>query len=72
MKTDVTETKQGMRVCDKCGFLLHKYARKVEAFLKNPPKEWMEARGYDRDWTSFSKDCEIWKKALRGACDDRD
>jgi len=57
-----------IHVCDKCAFLLHKYMGKVHTFLKNPPEDWMVARGYDKNFVQFTKDCEEWKAALRASC----
>tara|TARA_E500000178_G_scaffold356615_1_gene436091 strand:- start:6105 stop:6257 length:153 start_codon:yes stop_codon:yes gene_type:complete len=41
---------------------------KVHTFLKNPPEDWMVARGYDKNFVQFTKDCEEWKAALRASC----
>jgi hypothetical protein len=61
-----------IHVCEKCAFLLHKYRRKVHEFLKDPPTEWMTARGYDEDMFKFTKDCEAWKAALRVSCTNKE
>ena len=55
-------------VCDKCTFLLRRYGKRVIEFLKTPPPEYMRAMGYDEDLIRFSKDCEVFKMALREAC----
>ena len=57
-------------ICPRCSFLLRRYSRRVAAFLKHPPPEYMTVMGYDKDNLRFSKDCDTWLRALKQVCCD--
>lgn len=59
-----------MHLCHRCAALAQRYQARVRRFLRRPPADWMRARGYDVDPVAFARDCEVWKRALRGACAD--
>ena len=48
-----------------CRPLILKYSPRVKEFLSNPCPEWMKAMGYDKDNVEFSRQCQIWKSALK-------
>ena len=55
-------------LCPQCSFLVRRYGRRVSAFLRDPPPDYMRAMGYDKDLWSFTRACEAWKRQLQREC----